>query len=85
MKLVGSLASGGHFEKILALQQYTHLGEIPGFRNHPGGSTLCPVNRDSIKLVSELYNEFVPLFEAEDFNVCCDETWELGKGRSKIR
>jgi hypothetical protein len=32
-----------------------------------------------------LYEEFLPLFEAEDFNVCCDETWELGRGRSKRR
>ena len=25
------------------------------------------------------------MFDADDFNVCCDETWELGKGRSKRR
>ena len=85
VQLVGSLASFGHFEKILALPQYTHLSEMPGFRNFPGGTTLCPGDRGSIKLVSELYSEFVPLFEAEDFNVCCDETWELGRGRSKKR
>ena len=83
VQLVGSLASFGHFEKILALPQYRRLGEMSGFRNFPGGTTLCPTDRDSIKLVTELYSEFVPLFEAKDFNVCCDETWELGKGRSK--
>lgn len=83
IKLVGSLASFGHFEKILALPKYRHLGEMPGFRGFPGGTTLCPTDAGSIKLVSELYSEFIPLFEAEDFNVCCDETWELGKGRSK--
>ena len=33
--------------------------------------------------MAELYEEFVPLFEAADFNVCGDETWDLGKGRSK--
>jgi hypothetical protein len=85
IKLVGSLASFGHFEKILSLPQYSNLGEIPGFRNFPGGTTLCPIDPRSIKLIIELYSEFVPLFEAEDFNVCCDETWELGKGRSKKR
>jgi hexosaminidase len=83
VRLVGSLASFGHFEKILALPKYRHLGEMPGFHNFPGGTTLCPIDPGSIKLVEELYNEFIPLFEAEDFNVCCDETWELGKGRSK--
>lgn len=83
IRLVGSLASFGHMEKILTLPAYQHLGEMPGFRNLPGGTTLCPTDPGSIRLVSELYDEFVPLFEAVDFNVCCDETWELGKGRSK--
>jgi hypothetical protein len=83
IRLVGSLASFGHLEKILALPKYQHLGEMPGFRGFGGGTTLCPTDPGSIKLIGELYSEFVPLFEAEDFNVCCDETWELGKGRSK--
>jgi hypothetical protein len=83
VKLVGSLASLGHTEKILMLPKYRYLAELPGFRNYPGGTTLCPTNPRSIKLVSELYEELVPLFEAEDFNVCGDEPWELGKGRSK--
>jgi len=55
MKLVGSLASFGHFEKILSLPQYSHLGEMPGFRAYPGGTTLCPLDSGSIKLVEELY------------------------------
>jgi len=83
IRLVGSLASFGHFERILSLPKYQRLGELPGYRNLPGGTTLCPTDPGSIKLVSELYNEFVPLFEADDFNVCGDETWELGEGRSK--
>ncbi len=85
IRLVGSLASFGHFEKILSLPKYKDLGEMPGFRGFPGGTTLCPTDPRSIKLIAELYSEFVPLFEAEDFNVCCDETWELGKERSKKR
>ena len=83
INFVGSLASFGHFEKILALTKYRHLGEMPGFRGHPGGTTLNPADPDSIKLIDDLYSEFMPLFEAEDFNVCCDETWELGQGKSK--
>jgi hexosaminidase len=83
VRLVGSLASFGHLEKILALPQYRHLGEMHGFHHVP--STLCPLDPGSIKLITELYSEFLPLFDADDFNVCCDETWELGKGRSKSR
>jgi hypothetical protein len=85
VRLVGSLASFGHLEKILSLPRYRHLGEMPGFRGFAGGTTLCPGDPGSIRLINELYREFMPLFEADDFNVCCDETWELGKGRSKRR
>ena len=85
VRFVGSLASFGHLEKVLALPAYSALGEMPGFRGLPGGTTLCPGDPGSIRLMEELYEEFVPLFEAADFNVCCDETWELGKGRSRRR
>jgi hypothetical protein len=85
VRLVGSLASFGHLEKILSLSRYRQLGEMPGFRGFAGGTTLCPSDPGSIRLIDELYREFMPLFEADDFNVCCDETWELGKGRSKRR
>ena len=70
-------------EKILSLPTFQHLGEMPGFRGYPGGTCLCPTDPGSIKLIGELYEEFVPLFSDPDFNVCCDETWELGRGRSK--
>jgi len=83
VRLVGSLASFGHMERILQLDEYKHLGEMPGYREQAGGTTLCPLDPGSIRLVADLYDEFLPLFEAEDFNVCCDETWELGRGRSK--
>jgi len=82
VRFVGSLASFGHMERILCLDEYKHLGEMQGFRGLPGGTTLCPIDPGSIELVAELYEEFLPIFEARDFNVCCDETWELGKGRS---
>jgi hypothetical protein len=85
VRLVGSLASFGHLEKTLSLPRYRHLGEMPGFRGFAGGTTLCPGDPGSIRLIDELYCEFMPLFEADDFNACCDETWELGKGRSKRR
>ena len=85
IKFVPSLASFGHMAKILMLPEYSHLGEMPGYRDLPGGTTLCPGDPGSIKLIADLYDEFLPLFEAEDFNICGDEPWELGKGRSKAK
>jgi hypothetical protein len=72
-------------EKILRLKPYSRLGEMPGWHGLPGGSTLCPGDAGSLRLVREMYEEFLPLFEPRDFNICCDETWELGKGRSQAR
>ncbi len=83
VNFIPSLASFGHMEKILMLPKYQKLGELPGFRDLPGGTTLSPVVPGSIKLVADMYREFVPLFESDDFNICGDEPWELGKGQSK--
>ncbi|NQT92712.1 MAG: family 20 glycosylhydrolase, partial [Lentisphaerae bacterium] len=83
VRLVPSLATLSHNELALQLPEYRHLAELPGFNGWEGGTMLCPTDPKSIRFVEELYREFVPLFEAEDFNVCCDEPWELGKGRSK--
>ena len=85
VRLVPSLSSFGHLETVLGLPQYRQMAELPGTLGKPGGTTLCPGDRRSIKFIEELYEEFVPLFTAKDFNVCCDETWELGRGRSKAR
>lgn len=85
VRFVPSLTSFGHFERILMLPPYRALGEYPGHYGLSGGTTLCPSDPRSIRLVSELYGEFLPLFDAVDFNACCDETWELGRGRSAAR
>lgn len=85
VQFVPSLTSFGHFEKILMLPRYWHLGELPGHNGHRGGTTLCPIDPGSIRLVEEMYDEFLSLFDAENFNACGDEPWELGKGRSRQR
>jgi hypothetical protein len=85
VRLVGSLASFGHMEKILCLPEYAHLAEVPGaFRTDHTGD-LCPTDPGSIRLLGDLYGEFLPLLEAKDFNACCDETRQIGKGRSRRR
>ena len=80
---VPSLQTLGHMEKILMLPRYRALGELPGGGDMPGGNTLCPIDPRSIRLVEDLIDEFAPLFDAEDFNVCLDEPKELAQGRSK--
>jgi hypothetical protein len=67
------------------LPAYTELGEMPGFRDLPGGTTLNPTDKRSIALLDDLYSELFPVIESEDVHVSGDEPWELGKGRSKTR
>ncbi len=73
--LVGSFQSFGHFENILAHPKYAHLGER--------GKLLSPALEESYELLSDIYSEMIPAFDAKIFNANCDETFDLGKGYSK--
>ncbi len=83
VRLVGSLASFGHLEKVLSLPEYRHLAELSELDPARARGDLCPTDPRSIHFVAELYDEFLPLLEARDFNACCDETSQIGTGRSR--
>ena len=61
----------------LAHPEYADLAETPG------GSDLCPVDPRSFELLQSMYDFMLPNFSSPYMNVGCDETWSLGKGRSK--
>jgi hypothetical protein len=44
--------------------------------------TLDPLNPESISLIRDMIQEVRPLFRTRFFNICCDETFDLGKGRN---
>ena len=81
IELVPNLNSFGHFQRWLRHPEYRHLSECPDVE---WCSTLAP-NGASLRLIESLYDEYLPHFRSGLFNVGCDETWELGKGRSKAR
>lgn len=96
IELVPSLASFGHMHTILRHKPYHRLAEDfgcnrynaevmkenPGVTRGPIAQSLAPANPDSYKFLDELYSEFLPCFSSGKFNVCCDETWDLGMGQS---
>ena len=45
--------------------------------------TLNVCDPRSLELVKSMINEFMPLFRSRMFNICADETFDLGKGRTK--
>ena len=88
IELVPNQNSFGHLEHWLKLPRYQSLAEAPdGFdlpwAHHHGPFSLCPLDPGSIELVSSLYDELLPHFSSRQVNVGCDETFDLGQGRSK--
>jgi len=95
IELVPSLASFGHLAPVLTLPAYRHLAEdfgvgkyldpmaatVPPWKRRRGW-TLSPANPKTYKFLDSLFAEFLPLFSSNRFNVCCDETWDLGLGQS---
>lgn len=86
--LVPNLNSFGHLERWLKHPDYKHLAECPDGFDYPwGGSTdvggvLYPC-KASLDFIDSLYKEFLPNFSSTLFNIGCDETWELGIGKSR--
>jgi hexosaminidase len=46
-------------------------------------TTLAPNHPGTLPFLRGLYDELLPNFSSEFFNVGCDETWDLGRGQSK--
>jgi len=88
IELVPNQNSFGHMERWLKLPEYNSMAEAPngcdtvwGHFDHP--FSLCPGDRRVIPFVRGLYDELLPHFTSHMFNVGCDETVDLGRGRSK--
>jgi hypothetical protein len=47
--------------------------------------TLDVSNHESFDLVKGMIEEYLPLFSSQYFNICCDETFDLGTGKNAER
>ncbi len=77
--LIPCLQSLGHMEHVLKLPRYRELAESES------GWTIAPTDPATYSLLSDLYDEYLPLFDSKYFNANCDEPWDLGRGRSQAR
>ena len=77
----------GHMQGWLAKEEYRHLAECPDGFTFEGCQLeprcLNPQNPESFQLVKQMAEDLLPNFTSRFFNVCCDETLELGQGKSK--
>ena len=81
IELVPNQNSFGHMERWLKHPEYAHLAEVA----EPTGDymSLCPIDPGSLGLLAGLYDDLLPHFTSRSLNVGCDETIDLGKGRSR--
>jgi hypothetical protein len=88
IELVPNQNSFGHLSRWLALPRYKPLAEIvEGYDmpwgHHEGSFSLCPIDPASLEFISGLYDELLPHFTSRQVNVGCDETFDIGQGRSR--
>lgn len=77
IQLVPNQNSFAHMRRWLMLPEYAALAETAG------GGDLCPTDPKSIELLRDMYASLLPNFSSSMANVGCDETFSIGKGRSK--
>ncbi|RMD77707.1 MAG: glycoside hydrolase, partial [Lentisphaerae bacterium] len=90
IELVPNQNSFGHLERWFKHPEYAPLAECPEGFAYPWGEranhgfSLEPSD-EAIAFLDGLYSQLLPNFTSELFNVGCDETWDLGQGKSARR
>jgi len=86
VELVPNQNSFGHMERWLRHMPYADLAECPRGTTMPWGKlppfTLDPLDPRSLALIDGLYAELLPHFRSRHVNAGCDETFDLGRGKS---
>ncbi|MFC2081317.1 beta-N-acetylhexosaminidase [Bacteroidota bacterium] len=71
IKLIGSFQSLGHFDKVLNVDEFRHLGATDRM--------LDPMNPEAMEFLRDIYREMAPVFSSEWFTPNCDEAWDLSR------
>ncbi len=87
IELAANQNSFGHMARWLRHQPYRRLAETPdGWQTqlglHRPPAVLVP-DDEGLDFVMGLWRELLPNFSSRRINIGCDETFELGKGRSR--
>ena len=75
--LQANLQSFGHCRRILKQKEHMSKRESDMFW------TLSPACPETYTLLDDMYNDYLPLFDDEYFNVCSDETYDLAAENSR--
>ncbi|MFX1282977.1 MAG: glycoside hydrolase family 20 zincin-like fold domain-containing protein [Promethearchaeota archaeon] len=87
IELIPNQNSFGHLHRWLIHDPYRDLAECPEGVEHPFSPkkepfSLNPIDPQVIDFLHDLYNQLLPHFTSDYFNVGLDETFDLGECRS---
>jgi hypothetical protein len=77
IELQPNLQSFGHCNRILTTSEHRHLRESDLYW------TLSPALEETYDFLASVYDGFLPIFESTLLNIDSDETYDLGRGKSK--
>ncbi len=91
IELVPSLSSFGHLYKLLSTVTHSDLCELSGsehrltpfyFEERMNHHTINVSNEGALPQIKRMISEYMDLFRSDKFNICADETFDLGAERS---
>ncbi len=90
IELVPSISTFGHLYHALISKSFGRLNEYEKIPDKPftwvermRHYTLDASNPQSLQFVRDMIDEYLPLFSSGKFNIGCDETFDLGRGRNR--
>lgn len=90
IEFVPSIATFGHLFELLQKPEYKHLQCLKDYKpedidwmERMGHHTINPEDPESFEIIKSLLEQYIPLFKTDKFNICCDETFDLGRGIHK--
>lgn len=90
IELVPALASFGHLYKLLSTRSYGDLCERSqswnadfSFWDRMAQHTINTTDKRAMPLIKSMLAEYGALFTSEKFNICADETFDLGCEKSR--
>lgn len=89
IELVPCIATFGHLYNLLGSESFSKYreveprqGEIFTWYNRMIYHTINVTDPESLTLITGILDQYTALFRSNKINICCDETFELGKGKS---
>ncbi len=76
VEIIPATEDCGHLHKVLRFEEYSGMAE------RPHGHVLAPGDPNGLRFLDQMYSQMAPVFPSPIYHIGCDETVELGLGRS---